>query len=64
MPSSARSGLRWILNWSNAPAKPSGAARTLFRNMNSIDFKGDGETGEYGSGYISLEPVPSSRTSP
>ena len=32
---------------------------TLFRNMNSIDFKGDGETGEYGSGYISLEPVPS-----
>ena len=31
--------------------------RTLFRNMNSIDFKGDGETGEYGSGYISLEPV-------
>ena len=33
---------------------------TLFRNMNSIDFKGDGETGEYGNGYISLEPVPPS----
>lgn len=32
---------------------------TLFRNMNSIDFKGDGETGEYGIGYISLAPVPS-----
>ena len=31
---------------------------TLFRNMNSIDFKGDGETGEYGIGYISLAPVP------
>ena len=31
----------------------------LFNNMNSIDFKGDGETGEYGSGYISLTPVPS-----
>ena len=32
--------------------------KTLFRNMNSIDFKGDGETGEYGIGYISLAPVP------
>ena len=31
---------------------------TLFSNMNSIDFKGDGETGEYGIGYISLAPVP------
>ena len=31
---------------------------TLFSNMSSIDFKGDGETGEYGSGYISLAPVP------
>ena len=31
---------------------------TLFTNMNSIDFKGDGETGEYGTGYISLAPVP------
>ena len=31
---------------------------TLFSNMNSIDFKGDGKTGEYGTGYISLEPVP------
>ena len=31
---------------------------TLFTNMNSIDFKGDGETGEYGIGYISLAPVP------
>ena len=30
----------------------------LFSNMNSIDFKGDGETGEYGIGYISLAPVP------
>ena len=30
----------------------------LFRNMSSIDFKGDGETGEYGKGYISLAPVP------
>ncbi len=34
-------------------------ANNLFKNMNSIDFKGDGETGEYGSGYISLTPVPS-----
>ena len=33
-------------------------ANNLFKNMNSIDFKGDGETGEYGSGYISLTPVP------
>ena len=31
---------------------------TLFTNMNSIDFKGDGEPGEYGIGYISLAPVP------
>ena len=31
---------------------------TLFRNMSAIDFKGDGETGEYGNGYISLAPVP------
>ena len=30
----------------------------LFRNMSLIDFKGDGETGEYGLGYISLAPVP------
>ena len=30
----------------------------LFRNMSAIDFKGDGETGEYGVGYISLAPVP------
>ena len=33
--------------------------KKLFTNMNSIDFKGDGETGEYGSGYISLTPIPS-----
>ena len=31
---------------------------SLFTNMNSIDFKGDGETGEYGIGYISLAPLP------
>ena len=31
---------------------------SLFTNMNSIDFKGAGETGEYGIGYISLAPVP------
>ena len=31
---------------------------SLFTNMNSIDFKGDGESGEYGIGYISLAPVP------
>ncbi|CAK23171.1 L,D-transpeptidase [Synechococcus sp. CS-197] len=30
----------------------------LFRNMSAIDFKGDGETAEYGIGYISLTPVP------
>jgi hypothetical protein len=34
-------------------------SKNLFTNMNSIDFKGDGETGEYGSGYISLTPIPS-----
>ena len=34
-------------------------SENLFNNMNSIDFKGDGETGEYGSGYIGLTPVPS-----
>ena len=33
-------------------------ASHLFKNMSSIDFKGDGKTGEYGSGYISLTPVP------
>lgn len=32
---------------------------TLFKNMNTIDFKGDGEVGEYGIGYISLEPIDS-----
>ena len=31
---------------------------SLFRNMSAIDFKGDGQSGEYGSGYISLAPVP------
>jgi hypothetical protein len=31
--------------------------QNLFRDMNAIDFKGDGETGEYGLGYISLAPV-------
>jgi hypothetical protein len=31
--------------------------RTLFRNMNAIDFDGDGERGEYGIGYVSLEPL-------
>ena len=31
--------------------------QNLFRDMNAIDFKGDGETGEYGMGYISLAPV-------
>lgn len=31
--------------------------RTLFQNMNAIDFDGDGETGEYGIGYVSLAPV-------
>ena len=30
---------------------------TLFKNMNSIDFSGDGEAGEYGIGYVSLAPV-------
>ncbi|MEX1323377.1 MAG: L,D-transpeptidase family protein [Synechococcaceae cyanobacterium] len=34
---------------------------TLFRNMNAIDFSGDGETGEYGIGYVSLAPVDSVR---
>ena len=29
----------------------------LFNDMSAIDFKGDGETGEYGAGYISLEPL-------
>ena len=29
----------------------------LFKIMSAIDFKGDGETGEYGKGYISLEPL-------
>ena len=32
---------------------------TLFRNMNSIDFNGDGQRGEYGIGYVSLAPVDS-----
>ena len=32
--------------------------KNLFRNMSAIDFKGDGETGEYGIGYVSLAPVP------
>ena len=46
-----------------ALVKESGKTETylrenLFRNMSSIDFKGDGETGEYGEGYISLAPVP------
>ena len=31
---------------------------SLFRNMSAIDFKGDGLSGEYGIGYISLAPVP------
>ena len=31
---------------------------SLFRNMSSIDFKGDGQSGEYGIGFISLTPLP------
>ena len=31
----------------------------LFNNMSAIDFSGDGEVGEYGIGYISLEPIDS-----
>jgi len=31
----------------------------LFKSMNSIDFSGDGEIGEYGIGYVSLAPVKS-----
>jgi hypothetical protein len=31
--------------------------KMLFTSMNSIDFSGDGEVGEYGIGYISLEPL-------
>lgn len=30
---------------------------TLFNSMNAIDFSGDGEIGEYGIGYVSLEPL-------
>jgi hypothetical protein len=29
----------------------------LFKSMNAIDFSGDGQTGEYGLGYISLAPL-------
>jgi hypothetical protein len=32
---------------------------TLFKNMNSIDFSGDGVAGEYGIGYVSLAPIDS-----
>ena len=47
----------------NSLVKTSGRTKeylkqNLFNNMSSIDFKGDGQTGEYGSGYISLTPVP------
>ena len=48
----------------NAPAKSTGILSGAELNhafhvgMSAIDFKGDGETGEYGSGYISLAPVP------
>ena len=30
---------------------------TLFKSMNAIDFSGDGVSGEYGIGYVSLEPL-------
>jgi hypothetical protein len=30
--------------------------RTLFAGMDGIDFDGDGRAGEYGDGYIGLEP--------
>lgn len=33
--------------------------KILFKNMNAIDFSGDGRTGEYGVGYVSLAPVDS-----
>lgn len=39
-------------------------AENLFRNMSSIDFDGDGEGGEYGAGFIGLEPYESSRRQP
>lgn len=31
--------------------------KNLFRNMDSIDFDADGEGGEYGEGFFSLDPV-------
>ncbi len=45
-----------------ALVEKSGKSRTyleqnLFKNMNAIDFKGDGISREYGDGYISLAPV-------
>lgn len=36
----------------------------LFRSMNSIDFDGDGRGGEYGAGFLSLEPVGSETEQP
>lgn len=31
--------------------------KNLFKNMSAIDFDGDGAAGEYGAGFISLEPI-------
>lgn len=39
-------------------------AEHLFRNMSGIDFDGDGVAGEYGGGYLSLEPVGSEAAQP
>jgi hypothetical protein len=36
----------------------------LFSNMSSIDFDGDGEGGEYGDAFFSLEPVDSKAVQP
>jgi len=39
-------------------------AEHLFRNMNGIDFDGDGLAREYGIGYLSLEPIGSEPAQP
>ncbi|MEM9016649.1 MAG: L,D-transpeptidase [Verrucomicrobiota bacterium] len=36
----------------------------LFANMSSIDFDGDGRGGEYGDGFVGLEPVGSTSEQP
>ena len=58
MPFSARSDSRIDPDFAETSGRTEEDLRSsLFKNMSAIDFDGDGKGGEYGAGYVSLEPL-------